>query len=378
MNQRIFIILFFLGLLLAGCKKDVQETVEISEKPLKLPARLAYEQQFSENDSTFIRWKEAFQKAKHDNLQITLPYSESGVYTEDELNVYSYNIQLKEGERIVVDLQIQVDSSLVFIDIFEVKKDSLRLLKSAEEFESMFSKEIEESGLYKLILQPQLNMKGSFQLKIYSEPLYPFPVVDGVNKDIQGFWADPRDTGSRSHEGVDIFAERGTPVIAITDGTISSTGNGGFGGLQVWITDKLKKKRIYYAHLDSFIVSEGDKVKIGDTIGFVGNTGNAIELPPHLHFGVYKEHGAVNPISFIKKTEIQTIDKPSIVNRAVVKRHIAEVRKGPASIFPQLSVLRKDDTISVLGKSQEWFHIQSSKGLKGYVSEREVIQLSSN
>src|SRR5690606_41681834 len=110
MNQRTFIILFFLGLLLAGCKEDVQETVEIFEKPLKLPARLAYEQQFFENDSTFIRWKEAFQKAKHDNLQITLPYSESGVYTEDELNVYSYNIQLKEGERIVVDLQIQVRS----------------------------------------------------------------------------------------------------------------------------------------------------------------------------------------------------------------------------------------------------------------------------
>ncbi|MCG2429905.1 M23 family metallopeptidase [Aequorivita xiaoshiensis] len=367
-----------MSLLLGGCKEDVQKTVEISEKPLKLPARVAYEKEFNENDSTFMLWKEAFQKAKHDNLQITLPYSESGVYSEDELNVYSYNIQLKEGERIVVDLQKQVDSSLVFIDFFEVKKDSLRLLKSAEEYKSMFSKEIEESGLYKLILHPQLNMKGSFQLKIYSEPLYPFPVVGGVNKDIQGFWADPRDTGSRSHEGVDIFAKRGTPVIAITDGTISSTGNGGFGGLQVWITDKLKKKRIYYAHLDSFIVSEGDKVKIGDTIGFVGNTGNATELPPHLHFGVYKEHGAVNPISFIKKTEIQTIDKPSTVNLAIINTYIAEVRKGPASIFPQLGVLRKNDTISVLGKSQDWFHIHSSKGLKGYVSERVITPLSSN
>src|SRR5690606_29804709 len=138
----------------SSCREEIQKTIEEPETIAKLPPRLAYEQSFSKNDSLLLQWKEAFEKAKQDDLQITLPYSESGVFSKKNFNVYSYNIQLREGERIVVEVDKQLDSTLVFIDLFRAKTDSLKLyknLKSAEDNHSKFSEEIEIPGLYKVI-----------------------------------------------------------------------------------------------------------------------------------------------------------------------------------------------------------------------------------
>ena len=378
MNPKYFFTLLLLGILITSCKEEIQKAADVIMKPT---AREAYERNFSKNDSLLLQWKNAFENSKRDSIQITLPYSESGVFSEENLNVYSYNIQLKEGERIVVEVEKQPDSALVFIDIFQAKTDSLKIfkhLKSSEEKKSIISQEIETSGFYKVIVQPQMQLQLPFVLKIYTEPLYDFPVSGGGNKNIQSFWADPRDTGSRSHEGVDIFADRGTPVIAITDGIIDSAGERGLGGKQVWLRDNLFGRRIYYAHLDEIAVSEGEKVKLGDTLGFVGNTGNAKDLPPHLHFGIYKAKGAVNPLSFIKKTEIQTSEMPSSITKAITLKNNADVLKGPASVFKQFGRLKKDDTIIVLGKNQKWFHIQTADSVKGYVNETVIKPLPSN
>ncbi|MBK5212641.1 MAG: M23 family metallopeptidase [Flavobacteriaceae bacterium] len=378
MKQSFFITLILLGISISSCKEEIQNAAEVI---VQQTAREVYEANFPKNDSLLLQWKNAFENAKRDSLQITLPYSESGVFTEENFNVYSYNIQLKEGERIVVQVEKQPDSALVFVDLFQAENESLKsfkLLKSSEDKQSTLSQEIEKSGFYKVIVQPQMQLQFPFVLKIFAEPLYVFPVIGGSNKSIQGFWADPRDTGSRSHEGIDIFADRGTPVIAITDGVIASVGDHGFGGKQVWLRDDLFGKRIYYAHLDSIAVFEGEKLKIGDTIGFVGNTGNAKDLPSHLHFGIYKSKGAVNPLSFIKKTEIQTNEIPSSVKKAVSLKNRVDIRKGPASVFKQFGSLKKNDTIIVLGKNQKWFHIQTATSLKGYVNETAIKPLPSN
>ncbi|WP_165593566.1 M23 family metallopeptidase [Aequorivita soesokkakensis] len=373
-----FFTLILLGVLISSCKEEIRKVADIVIQPT---AREAYERNFSKKDSLLLQWKNAFENSKRDSIQITLPYSESGVFSEENFNVYSYNIQLKEGERIVVEVEKQPDSALVFIDLFQAKTDSLKIfnhLKSSEDKKSIISQEIETSGFYKVIVQPQMKLQFPFVLKIYTEPLYVFPVSGGNSKNIQSFWADPRDTGSRSHEGVDIFADRGTPVIAISDGIIDSAGERGLGGKQVWLRDGLFGKRIYYAHLDKIAVSEGEKVKIGDTLGFVGNTGNAKDLPPHLHFGIYKAKGAVNPLPFIKKTEIQTSEMPSSITKAITLKNNADVRKGPAAVFKQFGSLKKNDTLIVLGKNQKWFHIQTSDSLKGYVNETVIKPLPPN
>ena len=63
-----------------------------------------------------------------------------------------------------------------------------------------------------------------------------------------------------------------------------------------------KSYTLYYAHLDKQLVAEGQFVKKGETIGLVGNTGNARTTPAHLHFGVYTFGGAVDPLPFVNRT----------------------------------------------------------------------------
>lgn len=107
-------------------------------------------------------------------------------------------------------------------------------------------------------------------------------------------WGFPR-SGGRLHQGVDIFAARGTPLYAATEGIIQRLTNDRLGGLAVHLLDDAGH-RYYYAHLDGFAVTAGQRVRAGDVIGVVGNTGNARTTPPHLHWQYHPENGPpVNP-----------------------------------------------------------------------------------
>ena len=76
---------------------------------------------------------------------------------------------------------------------------------------------------------------------------------------------------------------------------------GGIGGKTVWMKVSYKNIHLYYAHLDKQLVEGGQRVKQGDTLGLVGNTGNAKYTPSHLHFGVYGYQGPVDPWPFVNK-----------------------------------------------------------------------------
>jgi murein DD-endopeptidase MepM/ murein hydrolase activator NlpD len=114
------------------------------------------------------------------------------------------------------------------------------------------------------------------------------PVLGLSRASLHSSWGEPR-SGHRSHQGMDIFARRGTPVVAATDGVVIRIGTTDrLGGNTVWVAGK-PSTLYYYAHLDHFRpgLHVGEKVDAGDVLGFVGNTGNARTTPPHLHFGVY-------------------------------------------------------------------------------------------
>jgi murein DD-endopeptidase MepM/ murein hydrolase activator NlpD len=127
-----------------------------------------------------------------------------------------------------------------------------------------------------------------------------FPVA-GKNSKVGGYWGEYRN-GNRKHKGIDIFARKGTPVVAISDGVVTSVSNGGKGGKCVWIKSAKHPLTAYYAHLDRQKVYAGQVVKKGQVIGTVGNTGNARYTPSHLHFGIYTGQGAVNPLPYVKKS----------------------------------------------------------------------------
>ena len=106
-------------------------------------------------------------------------------------------------------------------------------------------------------------------------------------------WGAPR-SGGRRHEGIDIFAPRGTPVLSTTDGVVTRLGTNRLGGQIVGVLGPALEWH-YYAHLDRFAdIREGSIVRAGEVLGYVGNTGNAKGTPPHLHYGVYRG-GALNP-----------------------------------------------------------------------------------
>ena len=133
---------------------------------------------------------------------------------------------------------------------------------------------------------------------------------------VQGF--DPRKLqdnfndmrgGVRRHEALDIMAARGTPVIAADDGAIAKLFRSIAGGITVYQFDRSQNFIYYYAHLDSYRdgLKEGEVVRRGDVIGYVGSTGNAPAGAPHLHFTMFElgpdkkwwRGKAVNPYPFL-------------------------------------------------------------------------------
>ncbi|HUP49400.1 MAG TPA: M23 family metallopeptidase [Thermoanaerobaculia bacterium] len=135
-------------------------------------------------------------------------------------------------------------------------------------------------------------------------PLTPLrmPVVGIRSAHISDSWGAPREGGRRSHRGIDIFAPRGTPVVAAADGIISYIGVQPKGGQCLWLTTE-SGTSFYYAHLDRWApgLYEGMEVESGDLLGFVGNTGNAVTTPPHLHFGISHNDEMVNPFPVLAK-----------------------------------------------------------------------------
>ena len=113
-------------------------------------------------------------------------------------------------------------------------------------------------------------------------------------------WGAARSQG-RSHEGIDIFAERGAPIQATTQGIVSKVGEDALGGRVVMIIGPGGAGH-YYAHLEDYAdISANDWVNTGDTIGYVGDSGNAKGTPPHVHYGIYINGSAVNPYPLLQK-----------------------------------------------------------------------------
>ena len=124
----------------------------------------------------------------------------------------------------------------------------------------------------------------------------PMPVPAVAVDRVADTWGAARGS-DRRHEGVDIFATRGTPVLSTTRGVVSSVREAGLGGKQVWVTGPALERH-YYAHLDSWAdgLAAGQVVSAGDTLGYVGDSGNARGTPPHLHYGIYGNEGALDPL----------------------------------------------------------------------------------
>ena len=378
--QRLKITLLLLTLIfVTGCSQ-LNKATDLISNPT---AKERYKRDFQVSDELFQLWEDQTDLAMRDSVKIETPFLQAGHFKPRNFPVYSYNIDLKTGEKFDVIVETDSTQQLVFIELFLLQDDSLGTYKNISRAD--FSKktlvhEVETSGTYKVVIQPEIEASTPFNFKMTTRPVYSFPVAGAKNTNIQSFWGANRDAGSRSHEGIDIFAARGTPVLAVTDGYVTSTGERGLGGKQVWLRDQKRNQSLYYAHLDSIAVYGKRNVKIGDTLGFVGNTGNARTTPPHLHFGIYKGYrGAINPLHFVFQFDDPNFELPGRIPESsnFVTTGIVNLRDLPSSKRNSgiIGNLRARDTIMVLGKTNDWYHIRTMDRQAAFIHESLMAPL---
>jgi murein DD-endopeptidase MepM/ murein hydrolase activator NlpD len=140
-------------------------------------------------------------------------------------------------------------------------------------------------------------------VRLYREPppvSLPVPVQGIDRSQLADTWGGVR-SGGRRHEGIDIFARRGTPVISSTRGVVTSKGLNRLGGRTVGVVGPAGWYH-YYAHFDDWsTVGLGDWVEVGTVLGYVGDSGNAKGTPTHLHYGIYVDGAARDPYPLLAK-----------------------------------------------------------------------------
>jgi murein DD-endopeptidase MepM/ murein hydrolase activator NlpD len=131
------------------------------------------------------------------------------------------------------------------------------------------------------------------------------------------------------HQGLDVFAPRGTPVVAAADGHVSQKLDGPISGLAVEITD-VGNTQYFYAHLSGFAsgIAAGTRVHAGQVLGYIGNTGNASRTLPHLHFEIQPGGIPVPPMPIVDRW-LRLAEERA---RSLVERRIGRTILDPASL----------------------------------------------
>jgi len=245
------------------------------------------------------QWLAASKTALDDPQTVELPYKQKGYFGADKARALGLKFTAKPGEKLTFTLTRKTTTPFIlYADLFKQQGSESSLLLSVDTAASMFSIDVDEPANYVLRLQPELFRSGEYSLSVSVGPSLGFPVTGNKAK-TGSFWGSSRDGGKRSHEGIDIFAPKSTPAVAAADGVVTGVKEMGIGGKTVWLRLTDKNITLYYAHLDKQLVSEGQHIKKGDTLGLVGNTGNAKYTPAHLHFGVYTYRGPMDPFPFV-------------------------------------------------------------------------------
>jgi murein DD-endopeptidase MepM/ murein hydrolase activator NlpD len=320
-------------------------------------------------------WLSAGQAALVEPVEVRSPLRETGYFTAEAPSAVGYRLDLTRGRTLDVDVQFESrEPARLFVDLFELRDGQAKLVASLTHDSTGFRHEVRRDGTYLLRLQPELLGGGRYTLvqRTVSSIVFPVPGLDTIA--IKSRYGVERDGGKRSHEGVDIFAKRLTPVIAVRDGIAEQSTNR-LGGNVVWLYDYKAFRRYYYAHLDFWAFKGVRIVSQGDTLGFVGNTGNAVTTPTHLHFGIY-EVGAVNPFPFLAPDD----GLPAPIRAPVrllaswvqVTAPRGRLRAGPAGDATSRDSLFRGEIGRVEAIAANMVRIRLSNGRAGYVSLTRV------
>lgn len=326
-------------------------------------------------------WLAAAERALQRPAPVRLPFREEIYFAPDLPEAAGYRMQLRRGERLVVELALQgAPAPRIFADLFRVGDDSAGTLRhevAADSGAMSLVHEVERDGAYVLRVQPELLRGVRVRISASVGATLAFPVAGRDSRAVRSFWGAERDRGERTHQGIDIFAPRGTAAVAVAEGWITAVRTTQLGGNVVWLWDPERRQALYYAHLDRQLVSSGDRVRVGDTLGLVGNTGNARTTPPHLHFGIYRRgEGPIDPYRWVHQPRDPLprigADLAALGELRRSGRSALALRAGPDAGATLLATLAPRTPFRIEGAASDWFRVSLPDRSLGYVPARVV------
>lgn len=325
-------------------------------------------------------WFQAADQSLTNPVPITVPYRETGYFAADRPQAAGLRFQARRGEKLSISLSKKPAAGFaVYMELWRVpetadKKPKLEAVADTNTLAIEY--EVDEQGSYILRVQPELLKGGEYTVSISSGPSLAYPIRAPGKNHIQSFWGAPRDGGGRSHEGIDMFAAKRTPVVAAADGRVTRVNENNLGGKVVWMRPDNKNYTLYYAHLDEQLVTDGQVVKVGDTLGLMGNTGNARNTAPHLHFGIYGNGGAIDPLPFVNP-DIKT--PPAITAAAVNIGKYLRAEGRQAKFYPGLNeqpvTLPQDALLQVSAAAADWYKVSLPDGRQGLIKSSQADAL---
>ena len=360
-----------LGLAPAGCEPLAELRAPAS--PHEAYA-LALEQSGLAYTALGQDWLRAADEALAHPVPATLPLQEEGYFAPERAAAIAYRVSIARGQRIAVHATLRPDASgRLFIDVF-APGDSVappRHLASADSLDPSLEFEPRRAGSFIIRVQPELLRGGRYTVLARAAPTLAFPVSGAGRRQVQSLFGAARDAGARRHHGIDIFAPRGTPVLAAAAGRIARVQETAIGGRVVWLRDEGRGQSLYYAHLDTQHVAAGARVQPGDTLGTVGNTGNARGTAPHLHFGIYSRgEGPIDPLPFVHVAD--TLPRPPTIETdrlgALLRARVAvSVRAAPARDARELAPVPAGSIVRAIGGIGAWYRLALPDGRFGFL-----------
>jgi murein DD-endopeptidase MepM/ murein hydrolase activator NlpD len=329
--------------------------------------------------SALVRdWLAAGERALTEAPAVPLMHQEEGFLDPAAPAAFGYRVRVERGQEASLTMAIAGDSaSQVFLDAWLVADSAgtLDRVAASDSGSRILTFEPRRAGDYVLRAQLELLRGGRFTITVRVAPTMAFPVLRGRDSDIGSPFGSPRDGGSRLHYGIDIFARRGTPALATGDAFVSRVDSTGLGGLVVWLRDR-RGNALYYAHLDSQLVREGERVSAGDTVGLVGRTGNARTTPAHLHFALYRRgEGPVDPLWFVRRVNVTVprlaADTTLLGGWGRTRRPLV-VAMAPDARAAARDSVPWDAPVLVLGAVGRWYRIRMPDGRSGYLPAARV------
>ncbi|KAL0263981.1 UNVERIFIED_CONTAM: hypothetical protein PYX00_010852 [Menopon gallinae] len=195
----------------------------------------------------------------YEPLVVSLPYHEKGIFWVKEAKAYEYSFSLEPGQTLSIELKT---TCLLSARLWEL--GSNKRVKRLHAWPLQDELVCPTDRRHFILELRGTHDKIPFELQIQGKPTLLFPVKDKTQEDIISFVGDSRDEGIRLHEGLDIKAPEKTPLLAVKDGLVSDVGTRKRGGKFVMLKDEEYGLHYYYAHLYSYKVKEGQRVKKGD------------------------------------------------------------------------------------------------------------------